>query len=92
MKTTGFVVQRKSQNQGGRPPLKYKRHRKNIMLTLYEGIDDDLIAWFDSIPTGELALTIKTALRQGGMTVEQEEQISEDLMSDDAFAGFLDAL
>lgn len=79
-------------NQGGRPPLKYKRYRKNIMLTLYEGIDDDLIAWFDSIPTGELALTIKTALRQGGITLKQEEQLSEDLMSDDAFADFLDAL
>ena len=82
----------KINNKGGRPPLNIKRYRKNFMLTLYEGIDDDLIDWFDSIPKGEIANSIKTALRQGGIILEQEEQIKEDLISDDAFADFLDAI
>lgn len=54
---------------------------------------------FNSIRKGEIANSItacvplgKTALRQGGMTVEQEEQAHQDLMSDDVFADFLDAL
>lgn len=88
-----------SRNRGGRPPLTMTRIRKHFTLTLYEGIDDDLIAWFDSIQKGEIARSItacvplgKTALRQGGMSVVREDETSEDLMSDDAFADFLDAL
>ena len=68
------------------------RIRKHFTLTLYEGVDDDLIAWFNSIRKGEIARSIKTALRQGGMSVVREDETSEDLMSDDAFADFLDAL
>ncbi len=81
-----------SRNRGGRPPLTMTRIRKHFTLTLYEGVDDDLIAWFDSIQKGEIARSIKTALRQGGMSVVREDETSEDLMSDDAFADFLDAL
>ena len=81
-----------NKNRGGRPPLTMTRIHKRFTLTLYEGIDDDLIDWFDSIPKGEIANSIKTALRQGGIILEQEEQIKEDLISDDAFADFLDAI
>ena len=81
-----------SRNRGGRPALTMTRIRKHFTLTLYEGIDDDLIAWFDSIQKGEIARSIKTALRQGGMSVVREDETSEELMSDDAFADFLDAL
>lgn len=79
-------------NQGGRPPLNIKRIRKKITLTLYEGVDDDLIAWFEHIPKGQIANSVKTALRQGGMDYQQEEQIEEDFISDDAFANFLDGI
>lgn len=79
-------------NRGGRPPLTMTRIRKHFTLTLYEGIDDDLIAWFNSIRKGEIANSIKTALRQGGMSVVQEDEMNEELMSDEAFADFLDAL
>ena len=79
-------------NQGGRPPLNIKRIRKKITLTLYEGVDDDLITWFEHIPKGQIANSVKTALRQGGMDYQQEEQIEEDFISDDAFANFLDGI
>lgn len=79
-------------NQGGRPPLTMTRIRKKVTLTLYEGIDDDLIDWFNSIRRGEIANSVKTALRQGGIALEQEEQVSEELMSDDVFADFLDGI
>ena len=79
-------------NRGGRPPLKMKRIRKIFTLTLYEGVDDDLIAWFDSIQKGEIASSVKMALRQGGMSLVQEDETNEELMSDEAFADFLDAL
>lgn len=81
-----------TKNKGGRPPLTMTRIRKKVTLTLYEGIDDDLINWFDSIPKGEIANSIKTALRQGGITLEQEDENVEDLISDDAFADFLDGI
>ena len=81
-----------NKNQGGRPPLTMTRIRKKVTLTLYEGIDDDLIDWFDQIPKGEIANSIKTALRQGGMTLEQEDENVEDLISNDAFADFLDGI
>lgn len=81
-----------SRNRGGRPPLTMTRIRKKLTLTLYSGIDDDLIDWFNSIPKGEIANSIKTSLRQGGIALEQEEPMSEELMSDDVFADFLDGI
>lgn len=76
----------------GRPPLPNPPIQIRLTLTLHSGIDDDLIEWFESIPNGQKALTIKIALRQGGMTLVKQHSIREDLMDDDLFAEFLDAL
>ena len=45
-----------------------------VSITLYEGDDDDLIDWFDSIPDGKRASYIKTALRQGGASAENQPE------------------
>ena len=76
----------------GRPPLPNPPIQIRLTLTLHEGIDDDLIEWFESIPNGQKALSIKVALRQGGMTLTKQDEEAEDLMDDDLFAEFLDAL
>ena len=76
----------------GRPPLPNPPIQIRLTLTLHEGIDDDLIEWFESIPNGQKALSIKVALRQGGMTLAKQDEEAEDLMDDDLFAEFLDAL
>ncbi len=74
----------------GRPSLKELDITRVIIratITLYEGDDDDLIDWFDSIPAGKRASYIKTALRQGGASTENQpeefgEFISDDLLDD----------
>ena len=81
--------------KGGRPTLEslsIERIRIKITLTLYEGQDDDLIDWFDSIPKRQVANEIKTALRQGGMTTKKKDNEFGELIDDDLFANMLKAL
>ena len=82
-------------NQGGRPKLTeldIERITIRITLTLYEGEDDDLIDWFDSIPIRKRASSIKTALRQGGASAEDDHQEFEEFISDDLLDDLLGAL
>lgn len=79
----------------GRPSLAkldIKRVVIRIALTLYEDQDDDLIDWFDSIDHGKRAQSVKIALRQGGMTVKNEQEEFEDLITDDLLDDLLGAL
>lgn len=58
-----------------------------IFLRLREGEDDDLIAFFRSIPPGRRAAAVRTALRMGGIpradapSGPPEEEMLEDLAS-----------
>ena len=58
----------------------------NVKLYLYEGLDDDLIAFFQSIPKGGRAQAVAIALRDGMPDVVQQEN-AEDLA--DAFDSML---
>lgn len=85
----------KEKSIGGRPTLAeqdIERIQIRTTLTLYRGFDDDLIDWFDSIPSRKRAGRIKIALRQGGMTVTQPEDSDEEFISDDLLDGLLGAL
>ncbi len=82
-------------NQGGRPTLEeldVMRLTMRITLTLYEGEDDDLIDWFDSIPIRKRAQSVKTALRQGGVSVDNEPEEFTEFISDDLLDDLLGAL
>ena len=81
--------------QGGRPSLAeldIKRVVIQTTLTLYEGEDDDLIEWFDSIPNGKRAHLVKIALRQGGMSSENDHQEFSEFISDDLLDDLLGTL
>lgn len=88
-------TQSNQKNKGGRPPLTTKSLRKYITLTLREGVDDDLIQWFDLIPKGEMASSIKMGLRQGGVKAVKKAPKKapeiDELMNDDMFGEFLSA-
>lgn len=82
-------------NQGGRPTLEeldIMRLTMRITLTLYEGEDDDLIDWFESIPFRKRAQSVKIALRQGGARYENDTQESSEFISDDLLDDLLGAL
>lgn len=49
----------------GRPALECQVHRVNVVLSLREGDDDDLIDWFDSLPRGGRSGAVMAALRSG---------------------------
>ena len=70
----------------GRPRLEHPPRIVNLKLRLYEGIDDDLIAFFDSLPSGVMAGAVKQALRSGAATV-----VLDDLPDDDEIETALDA-
>lgn len=85
----------KKLNQGGRPSLEeldIERLIIRITLTLYEGEDDDLIDWFNSIPIRKRATYIKAALRQGGATIENEAEQTTDFISDELLDDLLGTL
>ena len=71
----------------GRPRLAQTPIVVNLKLRLYAGVDDDLIAFFDSLPPGFRAGAVKQALRSGATTVHLA-----DLPADDEIADALDAL
>lgn len=82
-------------NQGGRPTLEeldIERFIMRITLTLYGGEDDDLIDWFESIPTRKRAISVKTALRQGGVSVDHVSEDVSEFISDDLLDDLLGAL
>ena len=55
-----------------------------VKMRLYPGDDDDLLAFFASIPCGLRATMVKSALRSGVS--------SESVAADEDVDGFLDAL
>lgn len=71
-----------------RPKLDVPVHRYQTTFRLREGEDDDLIAFFSRIPPRQLARTIMTALRQGGVQAVEAE-IEED---DDEWADALEEM
>lgn len=56
---------------------------------LWEGEDDDIIAFFESIPPRKRVRAIIAALRAGGMSQVQAQNIADDDELDDAAGGFL---
>lgn len=80
-----------TRSRRGRPTLKeqnIKRVHVRMTLTLYEGFDDDLIEWFNSIPDKKTPSYVKMALRQGSLTFVSNEEKEEEFIDDD----FLDDL
>lgn len=49
----------------GRKPKQGVRHKYEIKLYLWEGEDDDLIAFFESLPDRKRATGVRMALRSG---------------------------
>ena len=49
----------------GRKPKQGVRHKYEIKLYLWEGEDDDLIAFFESLPKRKRAAGVRMALRSG---------------------------
>jgi len=64
----------------GRPELADPPVVVQIKLRLYLGQDDDLIAWFDGIPTGLRSAMVKSALRTGAGSVSLADLPDEDEM------------
>lgn len=54
----------------GRPPLTVKVHTIQVTLSLREGEDDDLLAFFGRHPPRQRARAVIAALRQGGVGEE----------------------
>lgn len=66
-----------------RPKLTCQVFRYDINMTLRQGEDDDLIAFFESIPKRQRVLAVKTALRSGKLeTVIQADQPDDDEIAD----------
>ncbi len=51
----------------GRPPLAVKVHTIQVTLSLREGEDDDVLAFFACYPPRQRARALLMALRQGGV-------------------------
>ncbi len=63
----------------GRKPKAGVRHKYDIRLYLWEGEDDDLIAFLESIPERQRPAGMKLALRSGGALMDLQ---SSDLVDD----------
>ena len=72
----------------GRPRLAVPVHRFHINLTLREGEDDDLIAFFSKIPARQRVVAVKMALRSGTLPIG----IMAELPDDEELADALDEL
>lgn len=71
-------------------PKKGKAHHYAIgALHLYEGEDDDLIAFFDALPPRKRRAGLKAALRAGGMLTIHLEELADDDELLEAAQGFL---
>ena len=51
----------------GRPPLERDVIRVQIKLSLHVGRDDDLIEFFESLPSGTRATAVMAAMRSGNI-------------------------
>ena len=70
-----------------RQKLEQRTHIVQVKLSLRPGEDDDLIEFFDQVPTRLRVAAVKQALRSGGMSLK-----IEDLPSDDEVETALDGL
>lgn len=59
-----------------RPALTHPPTLIRLTLCLYSGEDDDLLAWFDTLPERGRAQQVIQALRQGG--VGRVDKVEED--------------
>jgi ABC-type phosphate/phosphonate transport system substrate-binding protein len=77
------------ENRGrGRPPNENETIHISIRLSLHPGRDDDLIAFFNSLPWGTRAAAVMAAMRSGNLTAVADE----DYQTDDQITEKLDAL
>jgi hypothetical protein len=72
----------------GRPRRKKTPVVHQVKLLLYPGEDDDLIAFFASIPARCKASAVKAAMRSGSLNVVSDVSIEDDEM-EAALDGFL---
>jgi hypothetical protein len=75
--------------QRGRPVRPEPEVRVVVHLRLREGQDNDLIAFFASLPPRQRALSLKLALRSGGMKSTPTVTEIPDSEFNDALDGFL---
>ncbi len=73
----------------GRPVRLEPEVRVVVNLRLREGQDNDLIAFFASLPLRQRALRLKLALRSGGMQSAPAATDIPDSELNDALDGFL---
>lgn len=73
-----------------RPKLECAVKRISLRLSLREGVDDDLIEFFGSIPSNRRAKAVTAALRLGG--VNAIETAEDDVFSKDEENELLGAL
>lgn len=59
-----------------------------LTLRLWEGEDDDLIAFLESFPVGKRVVAVKSAMRNGQLLILK----ADDLPDDDDLAAFADDL
>lgn len=59
-----------------------------LTLRLWEGEDDDLIAFLESFPIGKRVVAVKSAMRNGQLLILE----ADDLPDDDDLAAFADDL
>ena len=75
----------------GRPKSKDIRVLVPIgTLVLVEGLDDDLIAFFQALPLGKRRSGLKAALRAGGMKTVRVDELTDDDELEDAAETFLE--
>lgn len=74
----------------GRPPLTMKVHTIQVTLSLREGEDDDLLAFFGRHPPRQRARAVIAALRQG--RVGEETAVSSEIDEAELLAALDDLL
>jgi hypothetical protein len=73
------------ENHGrGRPPNKVETVHVYIRLSLRPGRDDDLIAFFDSLPHGSRATAVMAAMRSGNLNAAVDSEYVSDAEMTDA--------
>lgn len=72
-----------------RPPLERPSVRVDIVLSLRPGEDDDLLAWFESLPPGARSAAVVTRLRTGGTCGAGEGPVANTADVADVLAGLL---
>jgi hypothetical protein len=78
-----------SQNGRGRPPLDVEIVRIQITLSLRRGRDDDLIAFFATLPRGAKPTAVMAAMRSGNLAAAADEDYVSDDEMDDALTNLM---